>query len=62
MKLLIEGPARVKMVPETEHEKQGLDALWKLLIRCDKDSKVLCPIGQYVLGQHEEADFAVQDQ
>ena len=62
MKLLIAGPARVKMVPETEHEKQSLDALWKLLIRCEEDSKVLCPIGQYILGQDEEADFAVQDQ
>ena len=45
MKISIESPTRIKMIPENEHEKESLDALWKLVIRCDKDSKVLCPIG-----------------
>ena len=62
MRIAIEGPERVKMIPETEHEKENLDALWKLVLRCDKDSKVLCPIGQYLPGQDEGASFAIQDQ
>ena len=61
MKILIESSSRVKMVPETEQEKDGLDALWKLVIRCDEDSKVLCPIGSYMPEEDEGASFVVQD-
>jgi len=50
------------MVPETDHEKQGLDALWSLLIRCDAGSKVLCPVGQYLPDEDDGADFVIQDQ
>ena len=50
------------MVPESEHEKAALDALWKLVIRCDTDSKVLCPIGAYIPSQDDGASFAIQDQ
>jgi len=45
MKISMESDSRIKIIPESDHEKEGLDALWKLVIRCDKDSKVLCPIG-----------------
>ena len=62
MKILIESPTRIKMVPEAEHEKDSLDALWKLVIRCDADSKVLCPIGAYIPGQDDGASFTIQDQ
>ena len=50
------------MIPETEHEQESLDALWKVVIRCDEDSKVLCPIGEYVPGKSEGAAFVIQDQ
>ncbi len=50
------------MIPEAEHEKDGLDALWKLVIRCDMDSKVLCPIGAYIPSQDDGASFVIQDQ
>ncbi len=50
------------MIPETKHEKETLDALWKALIRCDADSKVLCPIGSYIPAQDEGASFVIQDQ
>jgi hypothetical protein len=43
MKISIESPTRIKMIPETEHEKESLEELWKIIIRCDEDSKVLCP-------------------
>lgn len=62
MKISIESPNRIKMIPEAEHEKESLDALWKLVIRCDEASKVLCPIGAYMPAEDEGASFAVQDQ
>jgi hypothetical protein len=40
MKISIESPTIVKMLPESEHEKESLEALWKIIIRCDQDSKV----------------------
>jgi hypothetical protein len=62
MKISIESPNMVKIIPEAEHEKESLDALWKLVLRCDKDSKVLCPIGAYIPSEDEGASFAIQDQ
>ena len=59
MKISIESPTRIKMIPEAEHEKEGLDALWKTIIRCDEDSKVLCPIGAYMASEDEGAEFAI---
>lgn len=50
------------MIPEAEHEKESLDALWKLVIRCDEDSKVLCPIGAYIPSEDDGASFVIQDQ
>ncbi len=62
MKILTESETRIKMIPETDHEKESLDALWKLIIRCDKDSKVLCPIGSYIPLKNDGASFFIQDQ
>ena len=62
MQILIESPTRIKMIPEAEHEKESLEALWKLIIRCDQDSKVLCPIGAYIASTDEGACFVIQDQ
>ncbi len=62
MKISIESPTRIKMIPETEHEKESLDSLWKTIIRCDQDSKVLCPIGAYIPATDDGASFAIQDQ
>lgn len=49
-------------IPESDHEKESLDALWKTVLRCDQDSKVLCPIGSYMPATDEGASFAIQDQ
>ena len=62
MKILIESPSRIKLVPEAEYEKESLEALWKLVLRCDEDSKVLCPIGAYMPSEDDGASFAIQDQ
>jgi hypothetical protein len=62
MKISIESPTRIKMIPESDHEKESLVSLWKLIIRCDEDSKVLCPIGAYIASEDEGASFVIQDQ
>ncbi len=62
MKISIESATRIMMIPETEHEKDALDALWKIIIRCDEASKVLCPIGAYLPSEDEGASFVIQDQ
>ena len=62
MKISIESPTIVKMIPESDHEKEALDALWKVVIRCAEPSKVLCPVGSYMPTADEGANFAIQDQ
>ena len=62
MVISIESPTRIKMIPEAEHEKESLEALWKLVIRCDEASKVLCPIGAYIPSEDDGASFVIQDQ
>ena len=62
MQITIESPNIIKMIPETDHEKEGLDALWKAVIRCDTDSKVLCPIGSYIPSTDDCVNFVIQDQ
>ena len=62
MKISLEGPETIKFYPESEHEKVNLDALWKVIIRCDEDSKVLCPVGEYIPAKHDSAQFVIQTQ
>ena len=62
MKISIESKSIVKLIPESEHEIENLNALWKLIIRCDSDSKVLCPIGEYIPDKQDGAQFTIQDQ
>ncbi len=62
MKISVESPIRIKMIPENEHEQDDLEALWKLVIRCNEDSKVLCPIGEYMPSENDGANFVIQDQ
>ena len=62
MKISIESDIRIKLIPESEHEQENLETLWRLIIRCDEDSKVLCPIGAYIPSEHDGANFAIQDQ
>ena len=62
MRISIESKTRIKMIPETKHEKENLESLWKILIRCEADSKVLCPIGSHIASQDDGANFVIQDQ
>lgn len=62
MKISLESATRIKMIPETDHEKESLEELWKVIIRCNEDSKVLCPIGSYIASTDDGASFVIQDQ
>ncbi|MBN2455578.1 MAG: hypothetical protein JXB29_03430 [Sedimentisphaerales bacterium] len=62
IQISIESPARIKLITEGDHEKESLESLWKLVIRCDEDSKVLCPIGAYIPSEDDGASFVIQDQ
>ena len=61
MKIRIEA-SQIKFQPEGEEETKDLNALWQLVLRCDADSLVLCPVGSYVPGVDEAASFLVQEQ
>ena len=61
MKISMESEHVIKLIPETEHEKENLDALWKVVIRCVEESKVLVPVGEYVPSRDDGAQFAIQD-
>jgi len=62
MKITMESPTTVRMIPDSDHERECLEALWKTIIRCNTDSKVLCPIGEYIASRDEGASFTIQDQ
>lgn len=62
MKINMESPTTVKMIPDSEDEKECLEALWKSIIRCNEDSKVLCPVGEYIASRDEGASFTIQNQ
>ncbi len=59
MRIGVEG-GQIKFVPESDQEKQDLNDLWQLVIRCDADSRVLCPVGSYLPDQDEAASFIIQ--
>ncbi len=55
----VEG-GQIKSVPESDQEKKDLNDQWQLIIRCDADSRVLCPVGSYMPGEAEAASFIIQ--
>lgn len=62
MKITMESPRVVKMIPDSEQERECLEALWKTIVRCNADSKVLCQIGEYIASEDDGASFTIQDQ
>ena len=50
----------VEFKPENDQEVQDLDALWRIIIDCVKDSKKLVPVGEYVPGQSDVARFNIE--
>jgi len=59
MKIELEG-SLIRMIPETDREKNELNQLWTLIIDCAKDSKKLVPVGEYLPGMKEVATFNIE--
>ncbi len=60
MKLTIEKNI-TEFKPETEAEKQQLNALWNTVVDCVKFNKKLVPVGEYIPGKTETAKFVIED-
>lgn len=50
----------VEFKPENPEEVKDLDALWRIVIDCVKESKKLVPVGEYIPGQSEVARFNIE--
>ncbi|MCS7199885.1 MAG: hypothetical protein N2327_03970 [Caldimicrobium sp.] len=59
MKIEIEG-AIIRLIPESDREVKELNALWELIARCEEENRKLLPLGMYVPGSSEYAQFYVE--
>ena len=59
MKIELEGRL-LKFKPETDSEREELNQLWTIIIGCIDEGKKLVPVGQYIPGQTETANFHIE--
>ncbi len=59
MKIELEGTL-IKLIPESDREKQELNQLWTIMIDCVKENKKLVPVGQYIPQMKEVAVFNIE--
>lgn len=59
MQIELEG-SLLRMKPETDSEKEQLNQLWTIIIGCIDEGKKLVPVGQYIPGQSETANFNIE--
>ncbi|MBT3319498.1 MAG: hypothetical protein HN948_03695 [Clostridia bacterium] len=60
MKISIEKNV-VNLVPESTHEKAELEALWRLMIDCNDQSRKMVPIGEFVPAKNNSgASFHIE--
>jgi len=59
MQIELEG-SLLKMKPETDTEREQLNQLWTIIIGCIDEGKKLVPVGQYIPGQSETANFNIE--
>ena len=59
MKIEHEGTL-IRMIPENDQEKTGLNQLWKTIVRCSNENKKLVPVGEYIPGSKEIAVFNIE--
>jgi hypothetical protein len=50
----------VDFIPETEAETANMEVLWRKIIDCVGDSKVLAPIGEYVPIKNNQLSFVIE--
>lgn len=59
MKIELEGTL-IRMIPETDGEKDELNQLWTIIIDCVNQNKKLVPVGEYIPGLKEVATFNIE--
>ena len=59
MRIELEGTL-IRMIPETDSEKEQLNQLWTIVVGCVDDGKKLVPVGQYIPGTTEVATFNME--
>lgn len=59
MKIELEGTL-IRMIPESDKEKEALNQLWTVIIGCVAEGKRLVPVGEYIPGVKEVATFNIE--
>lgn len=59
MRIELEGTL-LKLKPENETERHELNSLWTIIIGCVNEGRKLVPVGQYIPGQSETANFHIE--
>ncbi len=59
MKIEMEGTL-IRMIPETDTEKEQLNQLWNVIIDCVNQNRKLVPVGEYIPGMKEIATFNIE--
>ena len=59
MEIELEGTL-LRLKPETRKEEEQLNQLWTIIIGCVNEGKKLVPVGQYIPGQSESANFNIE--
>ena len=50
----------VSLTPNTAEERAMLQAVWRLLIDCNGETRKLTPIGEFVAAKHHPAQFVIE--
>ncbi len=59
MKIEMEGTL-IRMIPESDAEKEQLNQLWTIIIDCVNQNRKLVPVGEYIPGMKEVATFNIE--
>lgn len=60
MKLEIKDKNLMEFTPENDAEKANLASMWNMLVDCAKFNRKLVPIGEFVPGKSEFAQFMIE--
>lgn len=59
MKITLEKNV-VDFIPETAAETASMEVLWRKIIDCAGDSKILAPIGEYIPTKKNQLSFVIE--
>lgn len=57
---IIQEKNTVDFVPENDEEFAALNSLWQTIIDCNDTSSHLTPIGEFVPGKSDKAQFVIE--